>query len=252
MCKLAKSSVAVGALLVLSLAVAQTTQADLISVQLQGPGSTNYSGVEAAAAAADSAFGAANVWNHIVGESWPTYLMNKSATGFVDSTGAATSVGLSIAASTDGEGFCTNDSNPTQADALRGGNFSQYVGSGHTGSRYVDFTLTGLAANTPYKMYFYPGGTAGSELPFILAIDRNGNGSLTDESDIRVSGLGGLVTVTSTTGGVVAGQVWRDAAMSDSAWSGFQIATAVPEPSAMLLAVSGLFGLLAYAWRRQK
>jgi hypothetical protein len=37
-----------------------------------------------------------------------------------------------------------------------------------------------------------------------------------------------------------------------SLFSGLQIQTAVPEPSTSVLVLTGLFGLLAYAWRKRR
>lgn len=249
MCRVSKSFV-VSALLVLSLAMAQSAKGDLLSVQLQGPTSANFSGVEDSAATTDSVFADANVWNHLVGPDYPAYGMSFSASSLVNSTGAVTSAGFSVTASTlangasgVAEGFTTNN-----GSTLRGGNFSLYTGSGHTSSRYLDWNVTGLAPNATAKMFFYPGG--GTSL--ILSIDHDGNGDL-DGSDISLTGTGGLVTVTASATGGIHGQLWTTGDNIEGDWSGFQVqTTATPEPSSMALIVTGLIGLLCYAWRRCK
>jgi hypothetical protein len=247
MCKVTKSSVAVAALLVLSLAVARTTQANLISVELQDTtaGSHNFSGVEATAAAADTAFAAANVWNQVtVSGTYPGYFTSASGSGLVDSTGAATSVAFTASAS--GTTGWTTNNNTSGQDSLRGDNWSLY-----NSADSINWNLTGLEAGAAKRLFFYPGGLPNQELGYRLTIDTNGNGSLADESAIDIIGKGTMVTAITSGGGGILGQVAVLSGVSDACFAGFQVASAVPEPSMIILLGSSLIGLLAYAWKKR-
>jgi hypothetical protein len=203
-------------------------QARLISVDMQSSANTsgaapqNFTGVEPEAAAVNPAFGAANIWNYPQIPRIPA-TTNPTFPNLVDSTGAGTTVSLSISGTISAFNIFSIVSG---ADALRGDAFYWgNVGLPET-SVSIDWTLTGLPPNTPHLLFVYTTFWNGSDT-FNMLVDTNGDGSLSDEtpklvsSGNRVQPAGVLFNAMSDASGVIHG---RGVGTGDQArWAGFQL-----------------------------
>jgi hypothetical protein len=239
---LARSSLAV----LLMCCFAAAANADLlVSVDFNSPNpftaSPTFSGVESAAAAADSVFGAANVWNGLnVTFGVDT---NPSWNGLVNSSGAATSVNFSVTGSVGGASLYDPVTNP---DALRadflGFNTATFPGL----STSISWQITGLAANTAYDMCMY-GAEADVNRSFDITI-----GNTTQNVPTFITGTqapscvlfkGILSDSSGAITGIGTGVGAVNGFLNEANWSGFQIATTTPEPSSLLLLGTGLLSL---------
>jgi hypothetical protein len=213
-----------------------------------GGASPTTSGAESAATGAHAGFGAASVWNGLaVGEYGDPAATNPSFSGLLDSTGAATGVGLSLTGSVKGfSGF----NNPS-ADALRKDYL--FFNSGNNDATTLSWTLTGLVAGASYELFVY-GSNAGNAA-WSMAIDASnlalGGDSGTAYFSALVADANGTIS-----GNVLPSGVYdRDnhAFSYEVNWSGFQLLSTevtptpaqVPEPASLALtalALCGLFG----------
>jgi hypothetical protein len=265
MCRSISRSVVVGLAIAVFMVAAPAHATTLISVDLFANGATNYSGVEPSAAAAQPAmFGAANVWNGLgVGAPYPTKNYDgASFTNLVDSTGAATSVGLTILPGPAGTAYTANGDHGLGVDHLRGNwlRMAPQFGDPEVCTE-IDWSITGLAPNQYYAMWNYCAEITGYPVgSFAMLTDTNGDGSLTDETAVKVNVHDGVLCLGKTdSAGKLIGQVGPDwyhsPNLGESDWAGFQLTATsapTPEPSAAVLAITGLVALLAYAWRKRK
>lgn len=243
-----KTSALSAACIALGLLAAPAAEAALISVDLESsyPGEgTAFSGVESGAAAANSAFGAANVWN-VLGTTG-LKITNYGSGNLVDSTGAGTTVKFSISGLTGAYGSNSFSTNTLLRD--------YFYWNERDLSSSIGWQLSGLVASTTYAFYTYGSfSNASSARQYRMLVDTNGDGLLTDETATTVqstaAGTGVLVFVTTDANGVLHGQ--NTAVSGEANWGGFQLAlaspvvtppTGAPEPGSAALALLAL-GLL--------
>jgi hypothetical protein len=202
---------------IVTLMTSNDAWAVLISVDLESSFTGQhqpFSGVDPEAAAADSIFNAANIWNHLGTTGFQ--VVNPSFQNLVDSNGINTGVSFSITGSISAFGF----DNP--ADAL----LSDYICWSCRGNPdTIDWTIAGLAPSTEYVLFFN-GSDSNASTPrqFSMLIDTNGNGSLADEVARTVVSPPGTLfaSVFSDANGRIIG---RGIAMgSEANWGGFQLA----------------------------
>ena len=224
-------SVVVGVLVsALLVSCPMAAQANLISVDFQwdGDGDHNYqqvapeyfAGVEASAAAANPLFAAASVWNYAETDVAYTYFTySGSYPSLVDSTGAATSVGLSMAGSGGYYGFNTKW---VSGDYLRNDYLLLYTANGTT---TLSWDLSGLSPDTPYAFYFYNSKADISGTiyytPFDMLVDTDGDGDLGDETAYYVNGDGTPAMAVSDASGVIRGEMLPIDGFGT--WAGFQV-----------------------------
>src|SRR5271165_2456848 len=147
-------------LLTVVLATVHPSQAQLYSVAFKtnNPyGNTGpMSGNEAAATAANPAFGAANVWNNLFAP--PALDTNLSWSNLVNNTGAASRVSFSITGAvgpTDFTPWEPAPNNPRSA-FLFWNSWQDGLGAYGAGeSTNISWQLTGLQPNATYAMFFY-------------------------------------------------------------------------------------------------
>jgi len=246
--------------LLLSLAITHPAKATVISVDFQANPKAggdyapscadpkDNSGVDPYAQAANSAFGVANVWNHLEkGATTDGLIDGATFSAIEDSTGAATSVGLVIT----GKFGMWNST--VGLDNLRGDYLELNQQDWGTDAS-ISWSLTGLGSNTSYVMFLYSneynvGLPENNYSSFNMTVDANGNGVL-DESSTLITGKGVLVTAISSSSGVILGMASQEQGHS-AGWAGFQVAS-IPEPSTLILAAISLLGLLAYAWWKRR
>ncbi len=204
----------------------------------------NFTGVESKAAAADPVFGSngTNTWNHLSvndagtnGGAPPVPLtVNPSFPNLLDSTGATTSVTLSFTGTVSG-----GDDSPTDSsgsDGLENDYFLiNYLQQGMTIAKSVNYTLSGLPANTTVALFFYVPNFAHAD-----SSNPNDNGDrgfilTANGQTINVnSGTynNALAYVTTDANGAISG-TWTTAG-NEGDWSGMQLAypaSQTPAPS---------------------
>jgi hypothetical protein len=237
---------------VLALA-AGPSNAGLISVDFgtttsaDGTGaSPTISGAESAATAANAGFGAAHVWNGLaVGEYGQPASTNPSFAGLLDSTGAATGVGLSLTGGVKGfSGFNNPSSDALRKDYL-------FFNSGNNAATTLSWTLTGLIAGAAYDLFLY--GSNGGNAGWSMAIGGSnlavGGDSGTAHFSALVADANGMITGNVLPSGVYDADT--DPFNYEVNWSGFQLLSTevapptapVPEPAGLTLVGAALLGL---------
>jgi hypothetical protein len=151
-----------------------------------------------------------------------------------------------------------------------------YVYYSTSGITTIGYSFSGLTPGGEYELTIMGGGMYA--YPVDIKVDVNGNGDLTDETAVNLVGPyypaalpalplhDGLIMlappqynptyvtifdITANSNGAILCDQTRVGAEGNI--SGFQLRSIdVPEPSAFALLAAGLFGLLAYAWKKQK
>jgi hypothetical protein len=114
------------------------------------------------------------------------------------------------------------------------------------------FTISGLSSGWKYDIYLYDAmWPAVYQIGATTKTPTGGNAGVTPTwvENTHYALFSGLTA----TSGVISGTFSGDGSTTYGELAGMQIVgTAVPEPTAMMMLVTGLVGLLAYAWRRRK
>ena len=230
----------------------------LVSIDIQSDVAgkfTDFSGVEANAAAADADFAVANVWN-IAGlsshftDAAGSADTDPSWTNLVDSTGAMTGAGFSITGvviGTDVVGVGAESG--LNEDGLF---FDNTTANGTPTSETISFEISGLVAGTSYKLYLNQLDVAtwlGSPQNRSMSglVDTNGDGTPNEAYQMDFPGV--LITGTVAADGIIRATAERtandDSVPTEPDWAGLQISgTFVPEPGSLaLLSLGGLFVL---------
>jgi hypothetical protein len=183
-----------------------------------------FSGVEAAASAANDAFGVAGVWNMLAFPLNPPLATNPAFTNLVDSTGAASAVDMAITGTVGGvdQSFLTHS---LTGDYL-------YFNDANT-SATITFLLSDLMPSGEFAFYAYSSDYSSGA--FEITLDTDGDQDLGDETAMTVTNVvdGYFASVRATGSGQILGMLAPTGALS-SHWAGFQIAS-VPEPGGPLL-----------------
>ena len=215
----------------------------IISVNFQsnapfdGRAPVSFTGVESQASAAYSAFGASNIWNNLSIAPDPTHTTDPSFSGLVDSTGAATGVGISFTGTIGAANDVPIDN--VGSDAVENEYFLIWTGVTSTTAGYA---ITGLPADTQVALYLYA--------PNFTQFGSRGYQLTANGSVITVpSGPSdnALAFVTTDASGDISG-VWSTPPGIEGDFSGFQLAyspsgSAVPEPATLTLFGVALTGL---------
>ncbi len=217
----------------------------------------DFSGVETAAAAADSAFSAANVWNAL---RFPDYdvaaVTDPVFSGLKTSSGATSGVSFSLTGSVNAFDFTAYYGATPTPDALR--DDFLLINSGRNPTTSFGWAISGLAASTRYSLFAY--GTKADEFRLAdLVVDTNGDSSLADEMSKPIGSLSAnrdsaqdayFASLTSDASGVIRGSfVARPD--REANWAGFQLAevgtdpATVPEPGTLGLAAAAGLALIA-------
>jgi hypothetical protein len=229
--------------------MALTVSAASINIDINGKSGETQAPVTYSGAAAIGAAG--DVWNgYLVDSSLGGRVVSPAQSEYlVDSTGAATTVKFQI-------GAVCSDAPGGMGNALA--NDLCYVRSVNTVGdpeppTSTTFALQGLQANGLYDVYLYAaapvtaytssftiGSTTKTTAHSVFA------GTWVENTNyVKIRAMAGG---DGSLQGTLAGDVNND---SYGVWGGLQVTAAVPEPSSIMLVVTGLFGLLCYAWRKR-
>ena len=201
-----------------------------------------FSGVESKAAALDTAFAAANVWNDLTtGDAGVATDLSYSS--LLNSTGAVTGIGFSITGTLDSYNGVSATASSLTRDYF-------YWNASPSQSSTLSWSFSGLTPGAAYALVFY-GANTDVDRSLDLTIDGYGTvGSAPTLAGVQPDPLY-VQTVVASSGGVISGTA-VPAPGFEADWAGFQIASAtVPEPSTALLLASGV-AAVATACRRPR
>ena len=231
---------------VLGLAVPAAQAGLLVSVDFGISGSPLFTGSDSVAAASDSIFSSANIWNQVIvpGNAGPSAI-NPSCSGLVDNTGSATSVGLAFTGPV--RGFSTSSSDALLRDYI-------FVNGGYNPANSLNWEITGLTPGATYAFFVY--GSDRNNAAWTISVDTTGAGGFVGQVVSGNSGTAYYSTVIAGGSGSIAGIMGVNPG-TEGNWSGFQLAEAappvsVPEPGSLTLAGLGAIGMAVGAWRRRQ
>lgn len=234
--------IATGVLVALTASMASAT---LVNIDIDGQGSTTgpvtYSGAAAIGSAGD-------IWNSYAVDCTTQRPTTPAPSGtLVNSTGGATSVTFQLSSvAADIDGFTSNNLLRDVA-YIRSSAFND---PGCPDSATI--TIGGLTPNGNYDLYLYCAVSStlyGSSFTIgsttLTQTAGVYDGTLTAERDyVKFSNVNA-----GTTGSIAV--AWIGSSVAYAPLGGVQIQS-VPEPASLPLAATGLFGLLAYAWRKRR
>lgn len=245
-----KSQIVRGVLGIVLAGWAATASATLLNIEINGRSASSQSTTDYSGAAAIGAIG--DVWNHYAVDSFAgdTFLAvdpaQSSNLAYADGTSSTLRFDLGLVTA-HAETY-TSNALASEYAFVKGGNVAWEIPPTST-----TFALTGLAPNGAYNLYLY---CASAETAY--------------QSTFTI----GSTSVTSTPGGFDGGFVlnrdyvtFMNVAADGSGriegtlsggnpdnfavFSGLQVMS-IPEPSALVLLLVSMMGLLAYAWRRRR
>jgi hypothetical protein len=255
-------SLPAGAALLLTLAFAAPSHADVIRVDMQpSPGfdgrtSVNFTGPESSATAANPIFGSdgANAWNYL--NITTGTATDPSFSNLANSEGVATGVSIAFT----GTVGAANDNPLFSGSEGVENDYFLICGSGCGNvSSSVTYTISGLPVSTLVALYLYSPSFTQNDSSDPTDQPNRGYTLTANGTSVNVpSGSGSenaLLYITTDASGDIAG-TWSVPDGNEGDWSGFQIgypiaSSATPLPAALPLFGSGL-GLLGLIASRRK
>jgi hypothetical protein len=203
-----------GALRTLTAPPPPPAAAELWSVDLQGDGVGGVYGQvpPTLMSGPESASGIGGVWNALTIASHPATSVNPGLAALMDSSGAASPVSFAITGTV--SGFTTaaaGGSTPLFNDYL-------FLNAGNSAAS-ITWRLAGVNPAKTHSLWLY--GSAARSVR--LKVDRNGNGSLTDDPAVTAPAGGGVLVsgILPQPAGIILGNA--DTPGGETNWSGFQL-----------------------------
>lgn len=224
------------AIAIICVASAATAQADFLPANVVNIDFNGYRGTEPLGPTYSGPDGLSGgsiaVWNGLVANSVDGGdMLTVSGTNLLDAAGAPTTIGFSVTpVGGDNSGAGTN---PTATAALWGDYI--FCNSAGNSGQNPTFTISGLGTDTKIDVYVYGRSQDFARMDFGGVIGTSG----------------GYFQDVPVVGGTVTGHMANNST-SVSVVYGLSIVTPIPEPTTLVLLATGLFGLLCYAWRKQK
>lgn len=227
-----------------------TVSATLLNVEINGRSDSSQSTTDHSGAAAIGASG--DVWNHYVVDSFSggTFLAVDPAQSrnLIYADGTSSTVRFDLGLITANAETYTSNALASEFAFVKGGNVAWEIPP-----TSAVFTLTGLAPNGHYDVYLYCA-SSNSAYQSTFTI---GSSSVTstpggfDGSFVANRDYVTFLDVTADGSGAIQGTFSGGNPSNFAMFNGLQLQQ-IPEPTALVLLLSGMTGLLAYAWRRRR
>jgi hypothetical protein len=235
---------------------ASAASARLVNIDIDGR-SSNGESIPGAMTGAAGVGAAGDQWNSylvdcVVGHNPTPYDPGVSA-HLADSAGVLTATRLDLSTS----------AGDTTAGSVRSGNglLDDYVYLGPNVVSQIAFTLSGLIAGNSYDLYLYGVGGAQPASTYpgkfsVGGVDKTLTSTTAfDGTFVENREYVAFSGVIADASGTISGQVSSSSNPAFySVFNGIQVSgefASIPEPATSTLVASGLFGLIAYAWRKR-